>query len=341
MSTIDIPSAGTSSASDRPHGGPHRPLLVMVAVMAALVLVATVGMLVDDRRLLGESVWLKPWKFGIAFAVYGLTLTWLLSLPHRARRATWWLGAVIAVTGIVDVGFIALQAARGSFSHFNNADSDPVNVVGQWIFTSGVPGLFLATLVLAVLISRQRLVDGPTTLAIRAGLTLAVLGMAQAYLMGFTGKQRVLDAEGRPVELGAGNTVLDPAARTEAARDVDGMPLTHWSTLGGDLRIPHFLGLHALQVLPAAVLALSAAARRHAWLRPERTRTELVAVLGFGYAGLFALVFWQAMRAQSLIHPDGATLAVFAGLLSTVAGLLVLVGLRGRARLTAGARPRG
>ncbi len=45
-------------------------------------------MLVDDRQLLGESVWLKPAKFGLAFALYGVTLAWVLRLPHRGRRAT-------------------------------------------------------------------------------------------------------------------------------------------------------------------------------------------------------------------------------------------------------------
>lgn len=51
--------------------------------MAALVLFCLAAMLVDDRTLLGESVWLKPMKFGLAFFLYSLTLAWLLSLPHK------------------------------------------------------------------------------------------------------------------------------------------------------------------------------------------------------------------------------------------------------------------
>lgn len=313
----------------------------MVYAMTALAVISAIGMLVDDRQLLGESVWLKPLKFGVAFALYGLTLAWLLSLPHRGRRATWWLGTIFAVTGFLDVGFIAVQAARGTFSHFNNFDLDPVNTIGQQIFMSGVPGLFLANLVIVLILSWQRLVDRPTARAIRAGLALAVLGMAQAYLMGYTGKQRVLDADGAVVELIAGHTVVDAATRTEATRDAVGMPITHWSTIGGDLRIPHFVGLHGIQALLLAVVALARLAPRYPWLRAERTRAELIGVLALGYTGLFALVFWQAMRAQPLTHPDSATLGVFAGLISVVAGLTVLVYLRARPRagLTGGARP--
>nr|WP_239476581.1 hypothetical protein [Nocardia arizonensis] len=314
--------------------------------MAALAAVSTVGMIADDRMVLGESVWLKPWKFGVAFALYGLTLAWLLSLPHRGRRATWWLGTVFAVTGLIDVGFIAVQATRGSFSHFNDSDTDTVNRIGQQIFLSGVPGLFLANLAIVLVLSWQRLVDRPTTVAIRAGLVLAVLGMAQAYLMGFTGQQRVLDARGRPVTLLAGHTVIHPAERTDAPRDAVGMPITHWSTIGGDLRIPHFVGLHGIQILLLAVFVAARLAPRYEWLRGARTRAELIGVLAFGYTGLFGLVFWQAMRAQSLVHPDATTLAVAAGLLSTVTGLIVLVYLRGRravrgAPVSAAVRPLG
>ncbi|MFD6161067.1 hypothetical protein ACFWF7_13575 [Nocardia sp. NPDC060256] len=303
----------------------HRPLTLMTLTMIALVVFSLVAMLFDDRMLLGESVWLKPMKFGFAFAMYGLTLAWLLSLPHKGSRATWWLGTLFAVAGFIDVGFIALQAARGTFSHFNT-ETDAVNHIGQLVFQSGVPGLFLANLIIALILCWQRLVDRPTARAIHAGLFLAVVAMMIGYLMGFTGKQLVRDADGNIVKLVAGHTVLDPATRDLSPRDaVLGMPLTHWSTIGGDLRIPHFLGLHAIQVLLLAVVVLSWLAPRYPWLRPERTRAAVIGVLALGYTGLLAIVFTQAMRAQSLIHPDTTTLTALAGLTAGVAALLALI----------------
>ncbi|MFI9405024.1 hypothetical protein [Nocardia sp. NPDC052316] len=301
----------------------HRPLTWMALVMAALTVTSLVGLLVDDRMLLGESVWLKPLKFGFAFALYGLTLAWLLSLPHKGSRATWWLGTTFAVAGALDVGFIAVQAARGTFSHFNNFDADPVNEIGQRIFMSGVPGLFLANLIIVVILSWQRLVDRPTARAIHFGLALAVTGMAMGYLMGYTGKQLVRDTNGNVVELIAGHTVVDPANRDLSPRDAaPGMPITNWSTIGGDLRVPHFVGLHGIQILLLAVIVLAWLAPRYPWLRPERTRAAVVGVLALGYTGLLAIVFTQAMRAQSLIHPDGTTLASIAALTVGVAVLL-------------------
>lgn len=304
--------------------------------MATLTVVSLVAMFVDDRRILGESVWLKPAKFGVAFAMYTLTLAWLVSQPHRGARLSRWMGTLFAVTGIVDVGFIVVQAARGTFSHFDT-ETDVVNSVGQVIFTSGVPGLFVANLVVAVNLSWQRILDRPTGRAVHAGLAIAVAGMALGYLMGFTGEQTVRDAAGHPVRLAAGHTVTDPVL---PVRDgVGEMPIIHWSTLGGDLRIPHFAGLHGIQILIAIAVATAWAARRRPWL-DERVRARLVGVLALGYAGLVALLLWQALRGQALIHPDRATVVAVAALVggTVAATAAVLVhGYRSRSASLANA----
>jgi hypothetical protein len=77
------------------------------------------------------------------------------------------------------------------------------------------------------------------------------------------------------------------------ASDAGGLPLLGWSTTAGDLRPPHFLGIHAAQVLPVAALALLALAPKQAgWL------TTLAIV---GYVALTAAVFWQAVSGLPLI----------------------------------------
>lgn len=224
---------------------------------------------------------------------------------------------MFATAGVVDVGFIAVQAARGTYSHFNTS-SDAVNRIGQIVFMSGVPGLFVANLVIALILVRQRIADRPMTRAIRAGLGLAVVGMALGYTMGFQGAQIVRDSDGHIVELAARHTV----GATDNHR---GMPITDWSTTGGDLRIPHFVGLHAIQVLIVAALALPILGGRVAWLQSERARTSMVGALAAAYDGLLVLVAWQAYRGQPLIHPDGRTLTAASALVAVTVGAVLAV----------------
>lgn len=240
---------------------------------------------------------------------------------------TWWLGVVFSVTAFVDVGFVVIQAARGTFSHFNT-ETDPVNEIGQIIFASGVPGLFLANVLIAVIVSIRPGADRPTVRAIRGGLAMAVVSMALGYLMGFTGSQLTRTADGRLVELAAGHTVVDDATRQAvgAPDAVAGMPITHWSTLGGDLRNSHFVGLHGIQVVLAAVVILAWCARRYPRLRPVRTHSRLIGVVILGWGGLQAITFWQAMRAQPLMHPDTATLLALLGL-AVVVTILAAAGV--------------
>jgi hypothetical protein len=91
------------------------------------------------------------------------------------------------------------------------------------------------------------------------------------------------------------------------------LPLVGWSTSGGDLRVAHFTGLHALQVLPLLVFGLRRA-RRHG----AGQRLGLVWTGALGYLGLIALTTWQALRGQPALAPDALTLAAATGLAGRV-----------------------
>ncbi|NUT47395.1 MAG: hypothetical protein HOV94_08800 [Saccharothrix sp.] len=284
----------------------HRPTLWLAVVMAVVALGCAVAMLVDERVLLGAPLWSKPFKFSVSLAVYSATLSWMLSVPHRGRRWTAGLatGVVVVVAG--EIGLIVVQTTRGMFTHFNGSD-DPLNQFVQLTFGTMIPAVFLANVVLAVVLSVQRFARPDVRLAVRGGLYLAIMGMASGYLMAFQLKDTTaVDAEGRVVELGAGHSVGVPDGGP-------GMPITGWSTTGGDLRIPHFVGMHGLQVVVLLAVALAALGLA------ERVRTRLIGVATLGYTGLFALLIWQAMRGEPLVHPGGTTLAALSGLAVVVA----------------------
>jgi hypothetical protein len=91
------------------------------------------------------------------------------------------------------------------------------------------------------------------------------------------------------------------------------------------LRVPHFIGLHALQAL-----ALVAVALRNS-RRSDRSRVRLVLAAAASYASLFALLLWQALRGISVVAPDATALATLTAwaAVTVLAFAWVGVGTRG------------
>ncbi|MFJ6515373.1 hypothetical protein ACIQMO_32130 [Streptomyces sp. NPDC091406] len=278
--------------------------------MAAFAVVCAVGLVVDDRVLVGAPIWAKPFKFAVSFAAYCLTLAWMLTLLTRGQRIGRWAGHVVVLTSLVEMVVITGQVVRGKRSHFNTAtafDSALWDAMGMTVAV-----LWAATLVIAVLLLRTRITDRATALAVRGGLLIALAGAALGFLM-------AVPSEGQRA---AGNLDTADVIGAHSVGVPDGGPsmaLTGWSTTGGDLRAPHFVGMHALQVLPLLLIALVLLAPRFAPLRDPEVRLRLVRVAVGGYAALVALITWQALRGQPLIHPDGATLATAGAILAAAA----------------------
>lgn len=300
----------------------HRPLLVTTGLMAGILLVSAGGLLFDDRVLGGEPIWLKPFKFAVSIAVYGFTLAWLISLLQRGKKAAWWMGTISSAMLLVEMVAIVGQVVRGVPSHFSNVSGFDALVFQ--VMAYAIVTLWVSNLVVAVIVMRQRFVDPPTLWAIRFGLVLSLIGMAVAFMMTTPtpDQMELLRNDGAPAMIGAHSVGVPDGG--------PGMPITHWSTTGGDLRVPHFVGIHALQVLPLLALLLG---RRFGHLS-ELVRTRLMFVASFAYAGLLGLVTWQALRGQSLIHPDGLTLGVL-GLLAAVTAIATTAVLRTRQRVLA------
>jgi len=312
----------------------HRPLMTLAAAMAALVLACAVGLLVDGRTLTGLPVWDKPLKFALSTLIYAVTWAWLISLvrehrPARTARRTSAAGTLAAVLLGVELVIIALQAARGVTSHFNQTTA--LDSALYRIMAVSIVVVWLATMAATVQLFRVRGLDRARALALRAGAALALVGMALGFLM--TSPTRA--------QIEADSDIV--GAHTVGLPDGGpGLPLLGWSTVGGDLRIPHFVGLHAIHFLLLAVLALSLLAARIEWLRPERVRNRLIGVAAFGYTGVMLTVTVQAFRGQALIHPDGQTLAMLGGFLavSSVALAGVIASARRRAAVPAHAASR-
>jgi hypothetical protein len=298
----------TATATARDFRSWHRPLLVLTVAMAVLALVTAVGIVADQRILTGVPIWLKPFKFSISFVAYAATLAWMLSvLPRRSRLAEW-AAVVIVGVAVVEMTIIVVQAARGTTSHYN--ETTPFNAALWSAMGTSILVLFLCHLLIGVIALIQRIKDRATAYAIRLGLGLSLLGMLAAIPMV------------NPALAGNSDADIVGAHSVGVPDGGPGLPLTGWSTTGGDLRIGHFVGLHALQALPLLGFLL---ARFLGGRYDTMTRARLLLVAGGAYGVLVVLLTWQALRAEPLLHPGAPVVAAFAGLLAATAAGVALV----------------
>jgi hypothetical protein len=291
-----------------------RPLLALAALAAVTALVVTVLAVVDHTQVTGVDRWFKPWKFSVSIALYVLTLAWMSRLVHRFRRTVLATAGIAAVVMLVELVIIIGQAARGRASHFNTRtplDARLWAIMGQLITL-----VWLATLVLALLLLRQRIAGAGLATGLHWGLGVTLVGMLSAAFMVEPLNRWAEARAGGPPSAASGSHTIG------ALDGGPGLPLLGWSTVAGDLRIGHFVGLHALQLLPLLGWLLDRFAR---WT--ERQRRQLVRIVGAGYLGVVVLLLWQALRGESLVHPGTPTLLALAGLVVAV-GAAVAVALR-------------
>jgi hypothetical protein len=278
-------------------------MLMLVAAVASLV-----GVLVDPRIITGAPAWLKPFKFAISIAIYSLTLAWIFEgLPDwpRVRRFVGWTTAIVFV---LEVAIIDAQAWRGTTSHFNV--STPANAVLFVVMGAAILLQTFVSVAVVVALWRQRFTDRPLGWALRLGMTLTIAGAMTGPLMTRPTAAQLAHAR-------AGGPMTTAGAHSVGGVDGGpGVPVTGWSREHGDLRVPHFIGLHAVQSLALIAVGL----RR--WRRPEADRLKALLAAAASYAALFLLLLWEALRGQSIVAPDATALASIA--IWAVATTLVL-----------------
>ena len=290
----------------------HRPLMGLAAAMMVTGVASAIEYNLDDRILAGVPIWAKPLLFSVSFAIYAVTLAWLISRLQRprVRRVAHRIGTVIAAATGLEMAAIVLQVLRGQQSHFNY--STPFNSLVFAGMGVMVVVIFLATIAVGVAFLVESPVhDRATTWAVRLGLGISVAGMAVGFLM-------IIPRSGQ------GTDAAIRGGHSVGTRDGGpSLPVLGWDTTGGDLRIPHFVGLHALQILPLLAIALTLLPRTARLA--ELTRVRLLLTGALGYTGLFALVFWQALRGQPITAPDGWTIAAAVAIVAAVAGAAAVI----------------
>lgn len=249
-------------------------------ITLGLLVICAVAYMFDTRLVNGINVWTKPNKFNASFLMQLLTVLWLWQLVEPAKRATKFavgLMATLAISGLIEIFYIAFQSARGRASHFNNQTA--WEAFAYTVIMGGAAVvLVVTTSIVGVLIWRHAKASARQHKGLYWGASLGLFLGGMATLITASAM--------------ASGQIAGPGHWVGGIRtDVGGLPILGWSTTGGDLRVPHFFATHLMQALPlAGLLADRLWASKATWIVWLASVVGLVVVV---------LTFVQAVNGQS------------------------------------------
>lgn len=217
-----------------------------------------------DTTVLGINAFIKPMKFGVSAGILFLTFSWYFTfIPRRLyssfNRFAWVNVGVMAF----ELSWILVQAVRGTLSHFNTNTPFEGIMFGIMGVSIAISTAWTLLLLRWTWFNDFRINPG-LLWALRFSILYFVIFGFTGFIMGAQGAHTVGEADG-----GAG------------------IPILNWSLQHGDLRISHFLGLHAMQILPIL-----------AWLFKLRPVGSFILSAGYG-----ALCFYLLTLALNGVSP--------------------------------------
>lgn len=247
----------------------QKPLMLAGIVSFICFLILAVVMMFDSTQILGINRWIKPIKFYTSITIFVWTiavfLNFLQGYEVASKRISWAMIVIFVVEMLVITG----QPLRGKTSHFNIAT--PVDGILYGVMGLAIVANTLLVGYLTYLYFTAK-IELPKTIlwGMRLGLIIFLLGSIEGGYMSS--------------QIGHAVGVADGGK---------GLPLVNWSTQGGDLRVAHFFGLHAIQVIPVFAYLLEKL--------KLNLSTALTFVFSIIYFAIFTFLFVQALNGQPFL----------------------------------------
>ncbi len=203
-------------------------LLLVVPVFAALAMFIPAGSA-------AVNPWIKPIKFSMSFSTFASTISVLLL---ALRIPKWQLTVVrraIAASVALEILSLASQAWRSAYhlSGHSLIDSSLAQMTNSMVMVNTGIVCWMLALFCVNRVHTDK-IDRPMVSAIRYSIVIFLAGNAIGGYMLARGSHTVGVADGGP-----------------------GLPFVNWSVIGGDLRIAHFIAIHAIQIVPLFAYILS------------------------------------------------------------------------------------
>ncbi len=232
-----------------------------------VIVCAIMTQLDSENNVLGINAWIKPLKFYFSIGLVSWTLSWLLVYVQK-QKAVKIFSVVTVSTMLIEMIIITWQAANGRLSHFNV--SSPLYGMLFSIMGIAIAIFTLWALYIDILFFRQKEFPLWMSDGYKWGIRWGLLFFA------------IFAFEGGLMAAMLHHTVGAPDGG-------EGLPLLNWSKFYGDLRIAHFFGMHALQLLPFVGF----------YFAKTKVQINLLSAIYFLFV---TLLFWQALMGYPLIN---------------------------------------
>lgn len=208
----------------------------------------------------GVNAWLKPFKFALSTFLFAWAMAWYCHYLEGFNQSLFnW--SVILLLGF-EIVYIAIMAGKGEISHYNTSSPLYASLFSMMALAATLVTLYTAFVGFQFFTQSLPQLPPYYLWAIRLSILIFVVFSFEGFAMG----SRLSHTVG-------------------AVNDNSNLWILGWSKTVGDLRVSHFIGMHALQVLPVLSFYLI-----------KNTKGTVIVALLYGILALFTLV--QALQGK-------------------------------------------
>ncbi len=176
-------------------------------------------------QVFGVNAWYKPFKFAFSTVLFAWAMAYnCYYLPNFNIQLFNW--SVIILLGF-EIFYIAFQANKGQLSHYNVSTPIYAALYSMMALAASLVTIYTAYVGLLFFTNSFPELPNYYVWAIRLGILIFVIFSFEGFAMG----SRMNHSVG-------------------ALNDNSNWFIIGWSKTVGDLRVSHFIGMHALQLLP-------------------------------------------------------------------------------------------
>jgi hypothetical protein len=248
-------------------------LLLAVPVFAAMAMFFPASALGTAAATVNP--WIKPIKFSMSFSTFASTVSLLLLALQIPKWQLTLVRRTIATSVALEILSLAAQAWRGAhgLSGHSLLDASLAQITNSMVMVNTAIICWMLAMFCANRV-RTDFVDSPMVSAIRYSIVIFLAGNAIGGYMLARGSHTVGTADGGP-----------------------GLPFVNWSVIAGDLRIAHFIAIHAIQIVPLFAYLLS----QMAPMLPVKHRRMAIGALAIVVSVAVGATFVQAAVGRPLV----------------------------------------